>query len=204
MSEPFERRRGKNSGKNRPSREDFEPKHNISSTSRIPDECGVYYECMDGETAKDYLIPRQSLSERLHLAIWPVKLEFESLTPTKRLQIDRKGNPVETTDPRARVAWRSDSTLLRRGKPDNFGEGNGTFFKRLTSNSKRLTTIVEVKTDPPTCVCGCGTQDHLLHPELIGDFAYGRCTTPNCACVRYESGQRIGINTEHEDPLDSI
>lgn len=152
MADPFVRRRGKNGGKNRPSK-DIEPPHRTTNTARLADEAGVYYECFQEETREGYLIPRKSLSEAQHLATSPKPAEFKDDLIVRRLQKDRvTGKLVETSDPKSRMVWRPERTLLRRGLPDNFGEGRGSLFTRVTSRTKTRRIEIELKDTPDTIV----------------------------------------------------
>jgi hypothetical protein len=95
------------------------------------------------ETYKDYIVPRRSITETQQLGIAFPKIETVAM---KSRQLDKgkiifpgedpSSYMIETTD--QRVVWRSDKTLLNRSKVDQFGEGNGTLFPRMTSRSKRI------------------------------------------------------------------
>lgn len=143
MANPFNgSRRGKRGGRPDPN---YEPPHKQSPTGTIPETAGVFFESFEGETKKDHLIPRRSLTERLHLRHFEQELEFEQLKDTTRIQLDKKGTPTTTTDPRYRLAWKSDKTLLRQGKPDTWGEKRGTLFTRIKSQSKERGIEIEIK-----------------------------------------------------------
>lgn len=142
-------KRGTNNG-GRPSRKPFiEPKHRQSSAAVFAERVAPYWEPADiEETTETHVVPRQSLTRKEHLKHFPQTVEFESMKPTRRVQQDKNGNLVETTDPRARVSWKSDHSLLRLGKPDNFGEDQGTTFIRETSRSKQRRVETEIKPNP--------------------------------------------------------
>lgn len=108
----------------------------------------------DGEeTPEDFIIPRRSLSRKQQLAIFPQTVEFEELKPTKHWQLatkgPNKGKLVETTEPHFRQVFKSDKTLLSRGKVDQFGTVNRKTGQledrviRVTSHSKRKTFKTE-------------------------------------------------------------
>lgn len=142
MSNPFNgSKNGKRGGKHRPSRKDYEPKHHASSSGIIPDEVGIYWDEFAQETIRDHVVPRKSLTQKQHLKMFPATSETE---PRKTRQWDHKLGRFDTTTDE-RTTWRSDTNLLRTGKPDTFGEGKGTRYTRVTSNSKRKQSIVEVK-----------------------------------------------------------
>lgn len=142
----------------------------ISQTERAGEEA-IFYECADNEeTAETHIIPRESITKAQHLGLFDQKREYELLATTKRLQLDKTTNTlVETTDERYRVAWTSDRTLLRRDKPDNFGEGRGTRFKRLTSRSKQVKTEVEVKQSPDNTIDLTGLSPDPNDLDIIID-----------------------------------
>lgn len=153
--------RGKRAGKRgsdfRPSKgfadlENFSNQQHKISTAALVAESGKYFECAEvEETPEDHIIPRRSLTQKQYLRIFPQRLETEPLKRTKRLQMDKSGKLVETTDTKARVIWKSDKTLLRQGKPDQMPAG----YTRVTSHSKRRQFIpegpavvdVEIETD---------------------------------------------------------
>lgn len=203
-------KRGK--GRRHLTRDDFEPKHKDSPSAIIPDKVGVYFECAEGETRETHLIVRKSLTEKLLLRVIPQQLEFERLADTKRIQTDNKGHRVETTDPRYRLTFKSDATLLRRGKPDTFGEGKGTQFKRVTSRSKRLDygDQLEIKEAPPICVCGCGRHEHSQTPEGTFTSCYYAVADPKkpdqhvCGCVGYNPGTEINLSGKYHDDCDTL
>jgi hypothetical protein len=134
----FIRKRG---GKlHRPSRKSYiEPKHEVSNTARLYDEGGIYYDCAEGETVEEHGTPRKSLTDQLHLKVFPQLFETEERAEKQR---DRKtGKLVGVTRPR--IVWKSDKTLLRGGKPEQFGGERGTKFIRTTSRSKVNRTETE-------------------------------------------------------------
>ena len=100
------------------------------------------------ETVEAHLLPRKSLSAKLHLRILPQDLEVEART-IKRTQTTKQGDLVETSDPSYRVTWKSDKTLLSTQKVEQMPKD----FKRVTSKSKRkiwqpeLPATVEVSTE---------------------------------------------------------
>jgi hypothetical protein len=114
--------------------------HGTSVTALITDTA-KYVECsFIGETVEDHVIPRQSLTRKQLLGVFPAKIETE---PVKSRQLDKvSGKLVETTDNRA--VWRSDSTLLKRGNP--FAAPKS--FKREGSVSVGLNTRKYTETIP--------------------------------------------------------
>lgn len=109
------------------------PSQGVDSTS-IADSAAKYHECAEvEETEADYLIPRQSLTTKLHLRLFPQRREFESLRPTVHHQADKKGKLVEVTNPKARLVWKSDRTLLNPRIPEKLEDVK---FSRITSHSK--------------------------------------------------------------------
>lgn len=142
--------RGKRGGrKDRPSRKSSaEPAHLQSSSARIAEQVAPFWDCAAiEETKEDHVVPRQSVTTREHLRQFP-EVEFEPLKPTYRIQTDKNGNHVKTTDPRYRRTWQSDKSLLLQGKPDPFGEDGGTTFIRETSHSKPRQPEIETKPNP--------------------------------------------------------
>jgi hypothetical protein len=110
-------------------------------------EAGTYYESYsEVENEQDHIVPRRSLTQQQQLALFQPQIETET---RKARQLDkRSGKMVETTD--QRLVWKSDTSLLRRGKPDAFGESKtGTRFVRITSRSKRSEVENEVRIDLP-------------------------------------------------------
>jgi hypothetical protein len=109
--------------------------HNLhgNSTANLVIDAAKYFECATiEENRQDHVIPRQSITRKQLLQIFPQRVETEPV-PTKQLD-RRSGNMVETTD--NRVTWKSDRTLLRKGKPfDKIG-----VFKREGSISVGLNT----------------------------------------------------------------
>lgn len=125
----------------------------------------AFYECSEGVPEDVYPRksalghgPRESLTKRQHLQMFTQKVEFEQLADVKRTQeyVTRdkwRGHIIgrtstTTTDPNFRIAWKSDRTLLRRGKPDDWGGDRGTYYSRITSHSKRRQDMREFKHNP--------------------------------------------------------
>lgn len=197
----------------RPSRRDFEPTHKETASSLIANECGPKWDIFNQvETVETHLIPRTSLTDQQHLRQFDQTLEFERLKDTRRLQRAKNGTLVETSDPRYRLTFKSDRTLLKQGKPDTFGEGkNGTYDKRQTSRSKRIEGTYLRKEAPPTCVCGHlrNHHEHTPNPSNPNTVVYGHCTErPNgkpCYCGGYSVPSQLGSNeTPLTDILDTI
>lgn len=89
------------------------------------------------------IIPgRKSLTQKLHLGLFPQTVEYKDEPNT---QIDKlTGLPVTVTNPV--VVWKSDKTLLRRGKPDTFDPNSfNRGFKRQTSKTKRVIPDGEIE-----------------------------------------------------------
>src|SRR5689334_2109277 len=113
---------------NRPSRKPFtEPKPKQSSAAKFAEQVSPYWACADvAETKQDHVIPRKSVTSKHHLGLFTPDIETET---RKARQLDKRtGQMVETTDQRR--VWKSDDSLLRLGKPDRFGEDEGTTFIR--------------------------------------------------------------------------
>jgi hypothetical protein len=143
MSNPYNgSKNGMRGGSNfRPSRKPFHPPetHKVS-TSALVAESGKYFACAEVEeqggrelanatAALNPKVPciRESITRRQHLGLFS-EVELEDRVTR---QLDTKsGRVVETTSPR--VVWRSDKTLLRKGKPDQLPT-----FVRVTSRTKR-------------------------------------------------------------------
>lgn len=111
------------------------------STSALVADAGKYFECAEiAETQEDHIIPRQSLTNQLHLRLFPITFETEQRNAKQRNKVD--GKLVATTD--NRVIWKSDRTLLRTNKP----EATIPVFVRETSYSKRKRLEKEI----PACI----------------------------------------------------
>jgi hypothetical protein len=123
---------GKPGGRNRPSRKD--PKPHTTATAEVA-KLGPFWDCAENdETIATHLIPRRSLTVKTHIGVFPQQIETEDRIGFQIDPITGERTPVT----RKRVTWKSDRSLLLPGKPDAFGEGKGTTFKRLTSQSKRI------------------------------------------------------------------
>lgn len=161
MSNPYNGSKTGRRNPNRPSR-DREPKPHSTITAAVA-ETAPYFECSRSEeSAADYLIPRRSLTNKHHLKLYAPDVDLEPV-PARRItyQIDKRtGATVEVTDDLTtnRVTWRGDQTLLRRNKPDAFGEGRGTTYARITSHSKRRIYITETKD---------ASQDTTILPAIL-------------------------------------
>lgn len=87
-----------------------------NSTAALVVDAAKYFECAAiEENRDDYIVPRQSLTRRHLLGMFPQQVETAPI-PTRQLD-KQTGELVETTD--NRITWRSDKTLLRRNKPFN-------------------------------------------------------------------------------------
>lgn len=113
--------------------------------TQVIQDGSIFCECSEHveENYTQHIIPRQSLTTKQLLMVLPQQVEVEEV---KFRQLDHStGKMVEGTD--NRVTWRSDRTLLSRGKP---GEKIGT-FTRITSHSKvrRIENEDRVRVDRP-------------------------------------------------------
>ncbi len=85
--------------------------HNTSVTALIMDRA-KHYECSTiEETAETHIIPRESLTGKLGLRLFPQVVEVAKI-PTRVMEWG-----VMVEKPYYRVTWRSDKTLLYRDKP---------------------------------------------------------------------------------------
>lgn len=104
------------------------PEQSTTNTA-IVGSSAVYYECSDvHETVEDHIVPRVSLTQSQHLAIFPTverKIVNERQRDTMSGELTTVGNPA--------IVWRSDRTLLRRGKPEQL---NALKLFRETSHTK--------------------------------------------------------------------
>lgn len=116
--------------------------HGISTTALIETKGGIYNKHYIGEdSAENDGFGRQSLTAKLHLGLFPQETEVEQLSPVKRFQLDKTGKLVETSDPnpKTRVVWKSDKSLLSGSKIDQEQSG----FMRVTARSKRRVYVAE-------------------------------------------------------------
>lgn len=119
----------------RPSRKQYSETHGVSQTAAVLETAALRYDCSDvQETVETHLIPRKSLTEQLHLALFPRTIETEQTTTRQRDKLT--GDLVTVTN--NRQIWKSDRSLLIQGKPVD-----ETRFKRETSRSKRRVTEIE-------------------------------------------------------------
>jgi hypothetical protein len=136
MSNPFNgSKRGMRGGSaDRPSRKTHS--QHIEQTKRPDQSCtalvadaGIFLECSEiQESAEDYLIPRQSLTNKLHLRLFPNYItETEVSWQTDKLT----GQRVRVTNP---IRVKTDSTLLQRGMPFQMPKD----IKRITAHTKRM------------------------------------------------------------------
>lgn len=141
MANPYNPKRKRGGEWNRSVKTEVRSKTDIGSTSRLVAEgSGGYspamFECYGiVESTEDHIVPRKSLTIKQHLGLFSQKFETEA---QRTAQMDRMtGRIVPTTD--QRVVWKSDKTLLRKGKPLQHPAG----FKRITSKSKKPTFVEE-------------------------------------------------------------
>lgn len=112
------------------------------------------YDCFEGdETKEDHIIPRRSLTAKLHLRAFPQEIERERLKDTVRYQPNKRsktGKLMQTTDPRYRTTWKSDRSLLNQRKPEQLEDIR---FTRETHYTKRRIAereqpaVIEIPTD---------------------------------------------------------
>lgn len=118
----------------RPSRKDYKETTAVSQTAAVLNTAAMMYDCSDvEETAETHIIPRKSLTQKLHLKSFPQSIETEQVVIRQRDKIS--GKIVVTTN--NRQVWKSDRSLLIQGTPKEV-----TTFKRVTSRSKRMTTEI--------------------------------------------------------------
>jgi hypothetical protein len=135
MSNPFNgSKRGMRGGSSdRPSRKTIDQhqdrKRPDQSCTALVAEAGIYMECSEiQEDAENYLIPRQSLTNKLHLRLFPA---YQMVTEVN-YQVDKlTGERVRVTN---QVRERTDSTLLRQGLPFQMPRD----VKRVTAHTKRI------------------------------------------------------------------
>lgn len=108
----------------------YSPDAPKASATALWDDAGNLRECSEAntETVDTHLIPRRSLTSRLHLRLFPVQTET---TDQKARVRATDGSMVEVTNPI--VTWRSDRTLLLKGKPDQLERLK---VVRVTSHTK--------------------------------------------------------------------
>lgn len=147
--------------------------HNLhgSSAAKLTIDAAKYYECATiEERPETHIVPRQSETRKQLLGVLPGSIETET---RKGRQLDkRSGELIEVND--QRLTWKSDRTLLRRGKPF---EEIGT-FKREGSVSiglnkrKTIRTEAEIVTVDATKLPALpdGTEPVRLdiHADLLG------------------------------------
>lgn len=160
---PFLPERKRGGSAHRASRKEFiEPTHHESTAGVVANGSSkadgtsytpAMFECADtNESIETHLIPRKSLTNRLHLKIFAPERDTETMQGKQlAIVLNDKGKKVrrlvEVTY--QRQTWRQDRTLLRTNKPDAFGEGGrGSTFARVTSHSKRREYITEHKDAP--------------------------------------------------------
>lgn len=130
----------------RPSRKDaLETKGTVCSSVLAADAAKFFEHTDIEETTETHIVPRVSLTKKLHLRLFEQKIETEDV---KTFQTDtRTGQKVVVTNPR--IVWKSDRTLLRRDHPEKMPQD----ISRITSKSKRkiwepeLPAVVESSTD---------------------------------------------------------
>lgn len=149
MSNPFNGskhgKRGVNNT-NRASRVDYIESKGIS-TAVLVENSAIYYDCARiEETEETHVVPRKSLTNKLHLKLIQQSIE---VLPIKTRQLDHSDpngvRMIKTTN--NRLVWKSDKNLLRMNKPaTNNGvniRGVGAGYVRVTSSSKRRKFEVE-------------------------------------------------------------
>lgn len=127
-------------------------RHNLvgtSVTATIEDRAKYVPGTNVEETEKDHIVPRQSLTRKQHLMVFPQTTETVT---DKARQLDHKsGNMIETTD--ERVTWRSDKSLLEKRNPFRNEKNIGTFkregYVKEGLNKRRTleTTTEEIHRD---------------------------------------------------------
>lgn len=130
-----------------------------SSTSAVVMDAAKYYDHTTiEETKQDHIIPRQSLTAKHFLALFPQSVEVE---PVVSRQLDKlSGKMIETTD--NRLVWKSDKTLLNRNKP---GVEIGTFKREgsITQGQNTRKTLI-------TENCNTGGNAAPLVDTVLGSF----------------------------------
>lgn len=107
--------------------------HGSSATAAIAHAAQYFEAPLIEERAETHVIPRQSITRKQLLGVFPQQLEF---APRVSRQLDkphykRTGEirMIEVVD--QRLAWKSDKTLLRRGNPfKDAEEGERAGYKR--------------------------------------------------------------------------
>lgn len=110
-------------------------------TATVTDNAIFYDGLPCSETVETHVVPRQSLSRKQLLRVFPQQVEFEEI-PTKQLVLDGKAVPNPLPFNKHRVVWKSDKSLLNRIPTDKIGT-----FKREGSVSVGLSKRRLIRTE---------------------------------------------------------
>ena len=92
-----------------------------------------FFECFDfndTEVKALGIVPRESLTSKQGLRMFPQTMETETIVTKQRDKVT--GSMIEVTN--QRQTWKSDKTLLRRNRPHS---NNGFYFKKSKSEPAR-------------------------------------------------------------------